>query len=135
VLGRQIGELGLRDLVSLPGPVLDEAKSRVLAGADAFLHPSRSEGHPMAVLEALAHGLPCLLTPVTNVADEVVAAGAGWRVEPTAQGIAAGLRQLLRADSEELRRAGAAARRLAEEKYRWDNVAVESLNAYRKWAA
>jgi len=134
-LARQIAALGLTDLVSLPGPVLDEAKARVLAGADAFLHPSRSEGHPMAVLEALAHGVPCLLTPVTNMADEVVAAGAGWRVEPTAEGIAAGLRQVLRAGSDELRRAGAAARRLAEERYRWDNVAVESLNAYRKWAA
>lgn len=135
VLARQIASLGLINLVSLQGPVLDEAKSRVLAGADAFLHPSRSEGHPMAVLEALAHGLPCLLTPVTNVADEVAAAGAGWRVEPTAEGIAAGLREVLHADSEALRRAGAAARRLAEEKYRWENVAVESLNAYRKWAA
>jgi glycosyltransferase involved in cell wall biosynthesis len=135
VLGRRIAALGLTDLVRLPGPVLDEAKSRVLAGADAFLHPSRSEGHPMAVLEALAHGVPCLLTPVTNVADEVAAAGAGWRVKPTTEGIAAGLREVLRAESDELREAGAAARRLAEEKYRWDNVAVESLNAYRKWAA
>jgi glycosyltransferase involved in cell wall biosynthesis len=135
VLAGRIAALGLTDYVSLPGPVLDEAKRRALAAADAFLHPSRSEGHPMAVLEALAHGLPCLLTPVTNVADEVAAAGAGWRVEPTAEGIAAGLREVLRADGDELRRAGAAARRLAEEKYRWENVAVNSLNQYRKWAA
>jgi glycosyltransferase involved in cell wall biosynthesis len=76
-----------------------------------------------------------LLTPVTNMADEVSAAGAGWRVEPTVEGIAAGLEEVLSADAEQLRMAGAAARRLAEEKYGWQTVAERSLDAYRKWAA
>ena len=44
----------------------------------------------MAVLEALAMGVPCLVTPGTNMADEIAAAEAGWAVEPTAAGIAAG---------------------------------------------
>jgi len=135
VLEKRVASLGLGDFVRLPGPVLDEAKTAALAGADAFLHPSRSEGHPMAVLEALAHGVPCLLTPVTNMADEVATAGAGWRVEPTVDGIAAGLHDVLTADAEQLRQAGAAARRLAEEKYGWQTVAEKSLDAYRKWAA
>ena len=42
---------------------------------DLFIHTFRFEGHPIAVLEALSYGIPCLLTPGTNMAGEVEAAG------------------------------------------------------------
>ncbi len=134
-LRRQIAALQLEEFVTLHGPALGEAKASLLAASDVFLHPSRSEGHPMAVLEALAYGLPCLLTPVTNVADEVADAGAGWQVEPTPEGIAAGLRQVLHAEDDALRQAGAAARQLAAENYCWDKTAARCVEAYRRCAA
>ncbi len=135
VLAGRIAAMHLEDVVSLHGPVLGEAKTALLSQTDVFLHPSRSEGHPVAVLEALAHGVPCLLTPVTNLAEEVAAAGAGWKVEPSAEGIAAGIREVLATDRKQLQRAGAAARRLAEENYTWEEVAVRWVEEYRRCAA
>ncbi|MDB4265236.1 glycosyltransferase family 4 protein [bacterium] len=47
---------------------------RFLAGADLYLHPAAYEGLPLAILEAMAAGLPCVLSPEiaseANVFDE-----------------------------------------------------------------
>jgi len=134
-LARRIAAARLEGIVALDGPVLGEAKGALLRRTDVFVHTSRSEGHPMAVLEAMAFGIPCLLTPGTNMADEVADAGAGWRVEPTPEGIAAGLREVLSADESRLRQAGIKARRLAVQRYGWDDAAKGSVEAYRRWAA
>lgn len=134
-LSRRIAQRRLEGLVSLYGAVAGEVKAELLRRADVFLHPSRSEGHPMAVLEALAYGLPCLLTPVTNLADRVLQAGAGWKVQPSPEGIAAGLIEAVTLDGSRLAQAGDAARKLAREKYNWDTIAVESIGEYRRCAA
>lgn len=128
----EIAERALADLVSVEGPVWGEAKSREFAGADVFLHPSRTEGHPTAVLEALAHGLPVVLTPETNVLHEVMAAGAGWGVSCDAEDLAKALVRLATVDSAILARAGQAARKLALERYTWDHVAEKTLGKYRR---
>jgi len=134
-LSHRIDRLRLHQPVALKGPVIGEAKTALLQQTDVFLHPSRYEGHPLSILEALAHGLPCLVTPGTNVADEVASAGAGWVVDPSPAGIAAGLETILQADQRALQQAGSNARQLALREYTWDRAANRALKAYRKWAA
>jgi glycosyltransferase involved in cell wall biosynthesis len=134
-LRRRIARLRLHELVALNGPVIGDAKASLLQQTDVFLHPSRYEGHPISLLEALAYGLPCLVTPGTNMAEEVTAAGAGWVVEPSPAGIAAGLEEVLQTDGPTLQEAGSNARQLALREYTWELAASRSLEAYRKWAA
>ena len=78
----------LKGLASYEGPAYGEKKTEVLANADAFILTSRYEGMPMGVLEALNYGLPCILTPGTNMSEDVVEAGAGWEAKLDSQSIA-----------------------------------------------
>lgn len=59
------GELGLRERVSFLGARSDV--SRILPAADAFVMSSRTEGLPMALLEAMACGVPCVATAVGGI--------------------------------------------------------------------
>lgn len=128
---RMIQELQLEGIVALPGPVFGGDKEVVLQQTDVFVHTSRFEGHPMAVLEALAYGIPCLLTPGTNMSKEVAAAGAGWEVTGSAEGIAEGLLQVIR-NQHELQERGRAARELAKTHYSWNQIATQLMNEYSK---
>lgn len=70
---------GLAGRVQLTGWQRDVATH--LARADAFVLPSRNENLPLALLEAMAAGLPCVASGVGGV-PEVLAGGAGIVVEP-----------------------------------------------------
>ncbi|MBR8826975.1 MAG: glycosyltransferase [Gomphosphaeria aponina SAG 52.96 = DSM 107014] len=128
-LKKLINKYQIEDLVLIKEPVWGAEKEQVLQETNLFLHTSRFEGQPMAILEALADSLPCLLTPGTNVAEEVVNAGAGWAVGETPQAIAAGLCQVI-AKKNQLTAKGKAARKLVESKYTWEKIGVQTLREY-----
>jgi glycogen(starch) synthase len=104
--------------LSLQGQVDHRTLPDVYRGSDVFLHPSRMEGLPKVMLEALASGLP-----VVAFADYdprfVTEAGAGFVVRDGEAMIAA-LRRL--ADDPELRAQMSARARAAAEKFGWDAV-------------
>lgn len=64
---RIIGELGLQDIVELAGSRRDV--EAYLSGAGLFIMSSRKEGLPLALLEAMAAGLPIAATNVGGIAD------------------------------------------------------------------
>lgn len=82
-----IKSLGLKDDVKSFGPKYGEEKLRYFLTCDVFVHPSRFEGMPMAVLEAMTLGRPCLVTPGSNMGELVRECG-GWECQPTPRSIA-----------------------------------------------
>ncbi|MBL8156460.1 MAG: glycosyltransferase [Anaerolineae bacterium] len=102
-----------------------------LAGADLLALPAVGEGLPMGVLEAMAAGLPVLISPGCNL-PEVAPAGAGLEVEPTVEALAEALGTLL-SDPARRARMGAAARRLVEARFTWDAVAGQLEDVYRSF--
>mgnify|MGYP006268327367 FL=1 len=125
----KLGQEKLAPWVSLEEAVAGSAKAEVLVRSDLFVHTSRFEGMPMAVLEALSYGTPCLLSPGTGLADEVEQAGAGIAVGSTVESVANALAGL---DRQALRRMRPSARAFAEQRS-WPIIARDTLNAYRPY--
>jgi glycosyltransferase involved in cell wall biosynthesis len=115
LLAAEIDALGLRGRVVLAGERHDVA--RLLAYAHVFVLPSRSEGHPVSVLEAMAAGVPVVASRVGGIPEQVADGETGLLVEPgDVDGLAAALRRLA-ADPALRRRLGEAGRARAEEAF------------------
>jgi glycosyltransferase involved in cell wall biosynthesis len=127
---RWIGEYGLAARVCLIGPLYGAAKRAALAGACCFCLPSRQEGFSMAILEAMACGVPVVISEQCHF-PEVAAAGAGYVVSLDATAIATALESVLR-DAAWRRAAGAAGRELVARHYQWRAIAEGMLAAYRE---
>lgn len=121
-------EKGLEEVIQFHDGVYGEEKVRLLREHDVFLMPSRFEGHPMALIEALADGLPCLVTTGSNMRVEVAEYGAGWTADNTVESIRAALLNML-ADRSSLRQKSEQAKRLARN-YAWEEIAKESHDCY-----
>jgi len=106
---------GLSDRVIFTGLLRDKDVQAAYAAADVFVLPSRFDTFPMVIVEALASGLPVVITEACQVAELVKEkAGLVTPVDPTA--LASALEQLL--SDPELRRTYAmGARALAEKEF------------------
>lgn len=69
---------GISSRVKFHGSQFGDRKMELLSEIDVFLHPSRNEGMPMAVLEACALSVPVLVSRETNVGEHVEMYNAGW---------------------------------------------------------
>jgi glycosyltransferase involved in cell wall biosynthesis len=92
-LAARVAASPARDAIDLPGLVDDEEKLRLLASAELFAMPSRREGFPRVVAEAMASGLPVVTSdyPENGTRDVVARYGNGLVVAPGAAELAAGL--------------------------------------------
>lgn len=80
-LEARVRELGLEEAVVFAGAQPRSAMAGHYAAADVFCLPSIYEGFPLAILEAMAAGLPVVATAVAGV-PEAVADGVTGRVVP-----------------------------------------------------
>lgn len=78
---RRAERLEIADRVRSLGCAFGTEKLRQIAAFDVFLHPSRNEGMPIAVLEAAALGLPCVVSRETNLGEAIEAFEAGIVLE------------------------------------------------------
>jgi poly(glycerol-phosphate) alpha-glucosyltransferase len=121
---------GIADRVHFIGPQFGRDKDATLHAADAFILPSYSEGLPMAVLEAWAHGLPVLMTPQCNLPEGVVH-GAALSVDPAVDGLTAGLSALFGMSDDERTAMGRRGAALVVRRFTWPVVARRMQDVYR----
>lgn len=121
-LRRQAAECGVAARIDLLGEVRGADRVALLRGARALVLLSSSENFGNAALEALACGVPVVVTGAVGLAAEVGRRGAGRIVEPAAEAVAAGLGELLD-DPAAAREAGARGSRLVAERFTWTAVA------------
>jgi poly(glycerol-phosphate) alpha-glucosyltransferase len=106
-------------------------KSECYRTCDAFILPSLSEGLPMTVLEAWAYAKPVLMTPECNL-PEGFSADAALRIGPSAEEIAAGLKQLVEMSDDDRAAMGARGRTLVATRFSWPRIG-EQMRAVYEW--
>jgi len=92
-LTKQVENLSLNESVIFWDPLFGDEKLNRLAKADVFVHTSRWEGLPTAVLEAAAIGLPALVSSETGLGPVIERYKGGYVLTSnTPDNIAAALR-------------------------------------------
>lgn len=127
-LKRRIEASNARESVALAGWLDGEAKADALNHASLLALPSYHENFGLCVVEAMARGVPVLVSPHVNLAHEIEASGAGWISEVDTVALR---NTMLRAlgDDDECRRRGEAGRVLAR-KFDWHSVADALVRLY-----
>lgn len=90
-----VAHLGLADRVVLLGRVRPDERWALYDGAAVFVLPSRSENFGIVVAEALARGVPVVVSDQVQAAEHVAAAGAGRIVPLAVDALSAALDGLL----------------------------------------
>ena len=85
-LERQAESLGVADRITWPGMLAGDMKWGAFRAAEAFVLPSHQENFGIAVAEALACGLPALISNKVNIWREIDEDGAGLVAEDTQEG-------------------------------------------------
>jgi len=118
-------ELGLGDRVHFLGWQSREQLMKCYGQANIFLFPSRHEGMPNALLEAMASGLPVIASCIAGNEELVVDGETGYLVpSEDIEALRAALKKLLseRTSREQM---GNASRQYVEENYSWESTAQQ----------
>ncbi|HED12058.1 MAG TPA: glycosyltransferase [Gammaproteobacteria bacterium] len=121
--------LGLADRVHLIGPLYGRDKFAALAGASCYCQPSRQEGFSIAITEAMACGLPVVITKNCNF-PEVEQADAGEVVDLDAKKIGKALQRIFE-DAQRRKIIGNNAKNLVISRFTWPCIAGQMIEAYR----
>ncbi len=126
---RIVAELGIQDSVEFLGLRTDIVN--LLQQSWGFVMPSRWEGMPNALLEAMACGLPCVATRVSGSEDIIADGVNGLLVEPEQPAeMAQALRRIIE-DPDLTQRLGQEGRTSVVRDYQLISVVKQCLEVYR----
>ena len=125
-------ENDLPEQVTFWGSRYGKEKDELLARTHAFLHTSRFEGIPTAVLEAGGLSLPLIISRGTNLASYVQEWQAGWVLEEnTPEHLAEALYEAEKKwQGQTLAAYGQQARQMVENVFTWEKVSEQLLVSY-----
>lgn len=126
-LARRFADLGPR--VRWCGPVPNDALPAHLARAALFVLPSHYEGHPKALLEAMACGVAVLGADSPGIRELIRHGETGWLCGTDPESLRQAIGELL-ADPERRARLGRNARRAVEQGCALDRVVERELALY-----
>ncbi len=118
----------VRDRVVFSGEVVWDTVPRYLAAADVFVFPSKFEGQPNAVLEAMAAGLPVVASDIPPHRELINPGKTGFLSKDSAS-MASQVSELIR-DDRLRRQIGAAGRAYVRERFSTDACASAYLALY-----
>lgn len=127
---RFVAEAGIESRTSFVGMLQGEAKLAAFTDASLFLLPSYSENFGISVIEAMACGLPVLVSDKVNIWREVLADGAGLAAPCDAAAFANLIAEVVD-DVPRLARMGEAGRQSVARRYDWASIALRLEAVYQ----
>ncbi|BAY60598.1 hypothetical protein NIES22_06570 [Calothrix brevissima NIES-22] len=121
---------GIQNRTHFTGFVNGEIKELLMQGADLFALTSYSENFGVAVMEALAAGLPVVLTPGVAVADMVAKERLGYVAELNIDAIASAIQEVFDYP-QQAKKMGDRACQFILENYTWELVGSKLISSYQ----
>lgn len=128
---QQINNSGLGKHTTITGFVRGEMKLGLLQEADLFVLPSYYENFGIAVVEAMAMGLPVLISDQVYIWQEIEKANAGWICTCNQEDLTDKLRLVFN-HSQEMAIKSINAQKLVEDKYTWNAIALQMITVYKQ---
>jgi len=125
---KMVKDTGLCEYVTFTGALCGQRKLEAYAGSDVFVLPSYSENFGIAVAEAMACGLPVVISDKVGISPEIKEANAGVIVSCDKESLRRGLLSVLD-NAEFARRLSENGRAFARNNYDIQKVAVNFINA------
>lgn len=131
-LEKLVLKLGIQDVVIFHGALFGLKKFQTINQFDVFLHTSRMEGFPMAVLEAAALSIPCITSEATNINAYIREYMAGIALPNNTPQCIAGAMRLMEDfyQQDHLLVHGDNARKMVANSFDWRNIAEQLVQAY-----
>ena len=125
-----IKEKRLESIMKVNEGVFGNEKEDVLRNTEVFIMCSRYEGMPMALIEAMSFGIPCLVTEGTNMRSVIEENKAGWGCDNSSDGLVSAFEQMI----ENIPLIGEYGQNAYEtsKRYDWDTIAKSSHSKYEK---
>jgi glycosyltransferase involved in cell wall biosynthesis len=127
----QIHTSALAAHTTITGFVSGQAKTALLQAADLFVLPSYYENFGIAVAEAMAAGIPVVISDRVYISDDIQQAEAGWICTCTVDSLTNTLRLALQ-DATTRRQRGQQAQQYAQQHYQWQAIAQQTCWAYQE---
>jgi len=115
-------EIKDKSLIDIKGPLFNDDKFFELSKFDIFVHPSRTEGMPNAVLEAMSMGIPCMVSPQTNMGPIINEANCGWVVDNDEESITNFFTEINGIDKKALQKKGANGMKYSKKFLNWEII-------------
>lgn len=128
-LEAEVSRLNLGNRVHFAGMLRGQEKLAAFVDADLFVLPSRQENFGNAVVEALAAGVPVVISDQVNIWPEVRGADVGGVVALEVKAITEELRRWL-SDADLRKQTAHRAKAFANERYDWDAIAQRWIKHY-----
>ncbi len=125
-------DLGVFDYINFTGPVNHSEISKYLNTFDVFVALSREESFGVAVVEAMACGLPVVVSNVGGLTEVVEDRITGFVVPSEDPDSAARAIERILADEDLRERMGKAGRERVERLYNWENNVSMMIGLYEK---
>jgi glycosyltransferase involved in cell wall biosynthesis len=129
MLKRKVENNHAAQSILFPGWLTGDKKEAVLRNASLLALPSHQENFGVCVMESLTCGVPVLVSPQVNLAEQIETAGAGWVAEIDEVKLKTAMAEALGSKSERVRR-GRAGQDLAKN-FTWPQVATQLNELYQ----